>query len=543
MSNPVWSNQVGTETFPPLGPNVKALLVWPKIPASFWSFRGIMGIVPQQAVMPPLGLITVAALCPKQWAIRLIDRAVEPLRERDLLWADLVMVSAMHVQKDDVVEVLTWARRLGKRTIIGGPYASSQPDVLLALADHVVVGEPDEVFSQIARALEDGSAQRLYEIGDKPDVTHTPLPRFDLLKHECYVSMPIQFSRGCPYQCEFCDIITIYGRKPRTKAPQQLLAELDALYGLGWRREIFIVDDNFIGNSKRVLELLPHLQAWQAEHAVPYAFYTEASIDLAQRPALVEAMVNANFLYVFVGIESPSAESLAEAKKFQNLRRDILQSVRFLQAQGLWVTGGFIVGFDSDGEDIFERQVEFIEAAAIPWAMIGLLQAPPTTPLFERMRREGRLLEDSAATTNFQPPNFITHLPLNTLLRGFQKTLAALYDPERFYERSLRSLDQWEPRDGQLPPRYPLRYKLRTVLRSVLQQGIFSTYRRAYWNFLVQWFRRGAFEPARIWLAFTILISAHHFIPYTAHVISQLKDEIKQIEAKGVPTEAARQSV
>jgi radical SAM superfamily enzyme YgiQ (UPF0313 family) len=541
MSNPDGTNQVEAKIFRPLGRDVKALLVWPKIPDSFWSFRGIMGIVPQKTVMPPLGLITVAALCPDHWKLRLIDCAIDRLRESDLLWADLVMVSAMHVQKDDVAEVLAWARRLNKRTIIGGPYASSQPEVLLRLADHVVVGEPDEVFLQIAREIEDGSAKRLYEVQVKPDVTHTPVPRFDLLKHSRYVSMPIQFSRGCPYQCEFCDIITIYGRKPRTKAPQQLLAELAALYKLGWRREIFVVDDNFIGNQKRVLEFLRELLPWQAARDFPYAFYTEASIDLAQRPALVEAMVKANFFYVFVGIESPSAKSLVEAKKLQNLRGDALQSVRFLQKQGLWVTGGFIIGFDSDREDIFNGQTAFIEAAAIPWAMIGLLQAPPTTPLFDRMRREGRLLEESSATTNFQPPNFITRMPLNTLLSGYRKTLAALYDPDRFYARCMHSLEQWQPRSGQRPPRYQLGYQLGTVLRSLLQQGIQSAYRRAYWNFLLRLLRRWPLEPARLWLGFTILISGHHFIPYAAQVMKQLMDEVERIEAMEIPTATSRQ--
>jgi len=295
------------------------------------------------------------------------------------------MVSGMRVQKDDIRETLLRVRALGRRTMIGGPYASSEPDTLLLLADHVVVGEPDEAFHEIAAELEGGSAKRLYVITDKPDIRKTPLPRFDLLKIGNYASMAVQFSRGCPFQCEFCDIITIYGRKPRTKPPSQLLAELDALYELGWRDQVFIVDDNFIGNHKLAFELAQKLEEWQKGRGYPLLFYTEASIDLAQRPELIEAMVKANFFYVFVGIESPSKESLAEAKKFQNLRRDPLDSIRSIQNQGLWVTAGFIIGFDSDPEDIFEQQRDFIERAAIPWAMIGFLQAPPTTPLYDRM--------------------------------------------------------------------------------------------------------------------------------------------------------------
>jgi radical SAM superfamily enzyme YgiQ (UPF0313 family) len=407
--------------------------------------------------MPPLGLITLAALCPGQWTIRLLDRALEDLLDADILWADLVMVSGMHVQKDDIREILGRARALGRRTVIGGPYASSQPELLLSLADHVVVGEPDEVFSQIATELETGAARRLYTVHEKPDVRSTPVPRFDLLKADAYASMSIQFSRGCPFQCEFCDIITLYGRKPRTKSPGQALRELEALFELGWRKPVFIVDDNFIGNHKLALELAQELEQWQKAHDYPFVFYTEASIDLAQRPALLEAMVKANFFFVFVGIESPSKESLQETKKFQNLRQDPLDGIRFLQGRGLWVTGGFIIGFDSDPEDIFERQVEFIERAAIPWAMAGFLQAPPTTALYDRMLKEGRLIEQGAVTSNFAPPNFRTALPLPVLLEGVRRTLLSIYSPSSFYERAFRSLLQWRlantrgPRDTRPP--------------------------------------------------------------------------------------------
>lgn len=294
------------QNFPPLGPGLKVLMVWPRFPSSFWSFDGIMDLVPIKTDQPPLGLLTVAALCPKDWTLRLIDRSFEDLLDKDIAWADLVMVSGMRVQKDDIRETLLRARTLGKRTMVGGPFASSEPELLLSLADHVVVGEPDEIFHEIAADVERGSAKRLYDIKDKPDISKTPAPRFNLLKIENYASMAVQFSRGCPFQCEFCDIITIYGRKPRTKPSSQLLAELDALYELGWRDQVFIVDDNFIGNHKLALELALKLGEWQESHGYPLLLYTEASIDLAQRPELIEAMVKANFFYVFIGIESPS---------------------------------------------------------------------------------------------------------------------------------------------------------------------------------------------------------------------------------------------
>lgn len=523
-------NQSDLGHYPPLGPDVKALLVWPKIPASFWSFKGVMGIIPQKAAIPPLGLITVAALCPEDWTIKLIDCAVDDLLDHDLLWADLVMVSAMHVQKDDLKDILLRARRLGRRTIIGGPFASSQPDVLLEFADHVVVGEPDEIFDQIAHDLETGSAKRLYEISAKPDVNQAPVPRFDLLQLDRYASMPIQFSRGCPFQCEFCDIITIYGRKPRTKRPEQVLAELDTLFHLGWRKEIFIVDDNFIGNHKLALALVQELEVWQRMHDFPFPFYTEASIDLARRPPLIDAMVRANFFYVFVGVESPSKASLIETRKFQNLRQDPLEAIRFIQSRGLWVTGGFIVGFDSDPEDIFEQQVEFIEATAIPWAMLGFLQAPPTTPLFERMLKEGRLIQDSQVTSNFDSPNFRTALPRVVLLKGVRDTLATIYDPEAFYQRAFRSLRYWNARSCQRAPRFPVSFKLATVLRSMWCQGIRSPYRQAYWKFLAQLLGRWGRQPQKLWLGFTLLISGHHFIPYASQVVAQIEAEIRKLE-------------
>jgi len=517
------------QTLPPLGPAIKVLMIWPRFPSSFWSFDGVMELVPVETDQPPLGLLTVGALCPQNWTLKLIDRSFEELLDADILWADLVMVSGMRVQKDDIRETLQRARALGKRTIVGGPYASSEPDTLLSLADHVVVGEPDEIFDEIASGLERGSAKRLYVIKDKPDISKTPRPRFDLLKIEKYASMAVQFSRGCPFQCDFCDIITIYGRKPRTKSAGQLLAELDALYELGWRDQVFIVDDNFIGNHKLAFGLAQELEKWQKERGYPLLFYTEASIDLAQRPELIEAMVKANFFYVFVGIESPSKESLAEAKKFQNLRRDPLDSIRLIQSQGLWVTAGFIIGFDSDPQDIFEQQVDFIERAAIPWAMAGFLQAPPTTPLFDRMLRNGRLIMETAATSNFDPPNFRTVLPLPFLLDGFRKTVAALYAPSAFYNRGYRSLAHWKARRPQKPPEVQLLTMLGIIVRSIVHQGILSSYRKAYWKFLVKLLARWSFNPRKFSLGFAILLSGHHFIRYARSLVAHLESELHKV--------------
>ena len=512
-------------SFPPLGPAIKVLMVWPRFPSSFWSLGEVMEIVPERSLVPPLGLITVAALCPRQWKIRLVDLAFENLSDEDLLWADLVMVSAMEVQREGVRRTLERASKLNRRTIIGGPYASSEPEALLPLADHVVVGEPDEIFQEIARDLESGSARRLYRVTEKPDVTRTPVPRFDLLVPNKYSFMSVQFSRGCPFTCEFCDIITLYGRRPRTKSPAQLIGELDALLQLGWRKEVFIVDDNFIGNHKAALELTGELERWQRCNRYPFGFFTEASIDLAARPGLLDAMVRANFCRVFIGIESPSAESLKEAKKFQNLRRDPLDCIRLIQQHGLWVMGGFIVGFDSDPPDIFERQIEFVERAAIPWAMTGLLQAPPTTPLYDRMKKEGRLVPESPEPSNFSPPNFRTVLPLPELLAGTKQMLLRLYDPCRFYERVFDSLECWQLHPEQRAPALPLLYLLKVVFKSLWKQGVLSAYRRAYWRFLRRLIVRWGLDPQKRRRGFELALSGHHFIRYARHVAESLEAE------------------
>ena len=516
-------------SLPALGSNIKVLMVWPSFPPSFWGFEGVLQMIPERAMTPPLGLITVAALCPATWQIRLIDHAFEELRDEDLKWADLVMVSAMHAQRADALTVLARARNLNRRTFVGGPWASTDPEAVLLAADHVMVGEAEEAFPGIAAALENGTAQALYRIVDKPDMTRSPVPRFDLLHRDKYTSMPIQFSRGCPFQCEFCDIITIYGRRPRAKTPTQVIRELDVLRKLGWRNEVFIVDDNFIGNHAQALQLARELIEWQKLHQQPFSFYTEASIDLASRPELMDAMVEANFMYVFIGIETPSAEALKESRKFQNLRKNNVEQVRIIQEKGLWVLAGFIVGFDSDDETIFERQLAFIELTAIPWAMAGILMAPPTTALYDRMKREGRLIEDSKSTTQFGLPNFRTVLPLPILLRGLCTLLEGLYKPDAFFERSYNSLKVWNPKPTQKPPNLGMTYNLRVLFSSIWCQGMRSSYRRSYWKFLYRMTSSYWRSPAKIWLGFTMLLSAHHFVLYSKEVIDHLRREAEKV--------------
>ena len=516
--------------FPPLGKDIKALLLWPRFPSSFWGFEGVLEMVPERSVMPPLGLITVAALCPSSWQLRLLDLSFDELRDEDLLWADLVMVSAMQAQHDGALEVLARAHAFGRRTFIGGPWASSEPEFLLSKADHVLAGEAEEVFADIACALESGHAQALYRVTEKPDMSKSPMPRFDLLRMREYTSMSVQFSRGCPFQCEFCDIITIYGRRPRAKSPNQLIAELDTLRRMGWHNEVFIVDDNFIGNHKLALQLTRALAGWQERNGRAISFYTEASIDLADKPELLASMVDANFMYVFLGIETPSAEALKGSSKFQNLRGDLVTQVEKIRHSGLWVIAGFIVGFDSDDETIFERQLQFIDKTAIAWAMAGVLQAPPTTALFDRMKREGRLIENSPATSNFSPPNFRTMLPLPVLLRGLSRLLTGLYTPEAYFRRAFSSIESWNPGPAQRPPELSLGYNLRVLFSSMWLQGACSTYRLAYWRFLLLAIRKWGRNPAKMWLGFMVLMSANHFLKYASLVAVELEQHCREME-------------
>lgn len=530
LSLPVLSSEQSRDAFPPLGSKLNVLLIWPKFPPSFWGFEGVLQMLPEAAMTPPLGLITVAALCPPSWSLRLLDRAFDEIHDDDYRWADLVMVSSMHAQRVDTQEILARARSFGKRTFLGGPWASSEPEKLVAIADHVLAGEAEDVMAEIAADLERGTARALYRVAEKPDMSRSPIPRFDLLRRDMYTSMPVQFSRGCPFQCEFCDIITIYGRRPRVKSPAQLIAELDTLRSLGWRNEVFIVDDNFIGNSKNALELSRALAEWGDRNNRVFSFYTEASVDLADRPELMEAMVQANFMYVFLGIESPSAEALKSTKKFQNLRKDNLQQIRTIQESGLWVLGGFIVGFDSDDESIFEGQREFIERAAITWAMAGMLQAPPTTPLYDRMKQEGRLFEDSDGTSNFSAPNFRTIMPLATLLNGLSRLLFDLYTPEAYFERAFRSLQLWNARPSQKPPELPMSYNLRLLVHSMWTQGVRSSYRAAYWKFLWRIVRNYSNVPAKLWMGSMILLAGHHFLIYAHEVAQELANAITTSE-------------
>jgi radical SAM superfamily enzyme YgiQ (UPF0313 family) len=370
---------------------MKALLIHPAYPDTFWSFRYALRFVRSKAAFPPLGLLTVAAMLPRGWERKVVDLNVEPLQDDHLRWADLVMISAMVVQRDSAEEVARRARALGRVVVGGGPLFTHLGGEIAGV-DHVIAGEAEETLPRFLADLDAGRAEPVYEASSHPDLGLTPAPSWELIDLNNYRSMSVQFSRGCPFDCDFCDVVALFGRRPRLKRPEQVIAELEHLRRLGWRGAVMMVDDNFIGHKARTKELLKLMAQWQRGHRVPYNFITQASVDLADDPAMLTLMAEANFTEVFLGLETPSNSSLQECNKRQNQGRDLVAAVRTIQGYGLEVMGGFIVGFDADPPSIFRDQVSFIKQAAIPTAMVGLLSLMPGTRLYERMRGQNRLL-------------------------------------------------------------------------------------------------------------------------------------------------------
>jgi radical SAM superfamily enzyme YgiQ (UPF0313 family) len=489
---------------------VKVLLVYPEFPDTFWSFKHALPFQGKRSAYPPLGLLTVSALLPSKWERRLVDMNVRPLKDSDLDWADVVFFSGMMVQGPSMKAQIARAQRRGLRTVVGGPIVSAQ-DPAIAEANYVVEGEAEEMIAELAADLERGEAKPHYAKGDLPDLKRVPLPDLHLASLRRYSAMAVQFSRGCPFTCEFCDIIEIYGRRPRTKAPEQILAEFDQLYHFGWRGPVFLVDDNFIGNKKCVKLLLPQLVAWMRDHKFPFSLFTEASLNLAEDPDLLRLMREAHFTRVFLGIETPVEESLKETTKFQNLRKDLLESVRLIQSHGIEVMAGFIVGFDSDPPDVFQRQIQFIREAAIPLSMVGLLTALPNTQLWRRLKEEGRLLKQSLGGDSVRSAdlNFIPKMNTEELLAGYRKILETIYNPREYFERASAFLSQLGT-----AARAPLVFSdMMAVARSLWRQGLRSNYRIEYWKFLAQALHR---HRQHLDKAITLAIMGHHFFELTA---------------------------
>ncbi|MBI2317395.1 MAG: DUF4070 domain-containing protein [Betaproteobacteria bacterium] len=457
---------------------MKILLIYPRSPDTFWSFRHVLQFVSRKAAFPPLGLLTVAAMLPREWNLKLADLNIAPLDDETLLWADYVFVSGMIVHRESAHEVAARCAALGKTVIAGGPLFTSGHEAFPEIP-HFVLGEAEDLMERLIADLERGAPEPIYRAAGWPDVRKSPAPRWDLINLRDYVTMPVQFSRGCPYNCEFCDIWITNGRVPRTKAPAQVVRELEVLRLAGWRDMVFIVDDNFIGNRKRARELLHELIAWRDRVKPAMGFLTEASVNVADDPELCELMVKAGFKKVFLGLETPSAEGLDECGKRQNRKRDLAATVKTIQRAGFEVMGGFIVGFDSDTKDIFKRQFEFIQQSGVVTAMVGLLTALPQTELYRRLAREGRILAETCGNNTDAAVNFITRLDRDFLISGYRELMRKLYEPKHYYRRIRVFLRSYVP---QGPTPRLSGADVKAFLRSLWVLGVWQRGRLGYWG-------------------------------------------------------------
>jgi len=527
---------------------MNALLIYPQFPDTFWSFKKALKFVGKRAAQPPLGLMTVAALLPASWKKRLVDVNVERLRDRDLKLADVVLISAMHIQRKSLTEIVERCRALGLRTVVGGPIASSLSADKLR-ADHVVIGEAESLIAELALDLERGTAKPQYQAAERPEMSLSPLPDLSLIKMKRYSTMTVQYSRGCPFNCEFCDIIAIYGRQPRTKPVSHLLRELDQLYAGGWRGAVFIVDDNFIGNKARAKELLVALAEWRGQHRENFDFITEASLNLADDPQLMRLMKDAGFISVFLGIETPDESGLIASSKLQNTRRSLLDSVATIQSYGMQVMGGFILGFDTDKEDIFDRMVEFIQNSGIAIAMVGLLQAMPGTQLFKRLRKEGRVLDEGHGDNTCDRLNFLPRMDSAALVAGYRSVLRRIYSSEAFYERVKLYLSRSHPKpekraghraQHQLRQRWLTRSNARAFVLSILRQGVFGRQRWSYWKFLATVATR---YRHCVGSAMTLAVMGYHFQVMAQRLSQALNPAMPQTGTeKSVPEKTSAES-
>ena len=483
---------------------MKVLLVYPATPETFWSFKHVLHFVSKRAAFPPLGLLTVAASLPADWQVKLVDLNVNRLTDADLRWADYVMISAMIVHKASVSDIVNRCRTFGKPIIAGGPLFTTGHAAFPNI-DHFVLGEAEELMPQIIEDMRRGTVRHTYAASNRPDITRLPSPRWDLINLGSYIAMSVQFSRGCPFDCEFCDIIVMNGRVPRTKSPAQLVAELEDLRLRGWQDMVFVVDDNFIGNKRQAKALLREIIQWRARTGTKMGFMTEASANLADDAELCDLMVRAGFKKVFVGFETPSLESLKECRKVQNCCRDLVETVKTLQRAGMEVLGGFIVGFDNDPTDIFKRQFEFIQRSGVVTAMVGLLTALPETRLYRRLIDEGRIEMDSTGNNTQAALNFRPRLGREFLVNGYRELMKELYRPRNYYQRIRTFLENHRPQG----PRLRLSpADVQAFLKSLWLLGVWHRGRRAYWHFCVTTLLR---QPRLFHLGVELAIIGHHF--------------------------------
>ena len=481
------------------------LLVNPNTPDTFWGFQHALKFVSKKAALPPLGLLTVAAMLPKDWNKKLVDMAVMKLHNKDIKWADYVFLTAMSIQKESAVQVIDRCKKLGTKIVAGGPLFTSMPEYFPEV-DHLVLNEAEITLPLFLKELEEGIEGPYYRTREYADVSATPVPLWELTNIKKYVLMPVQYSRGCPFNCDFCDVTSLLGHKMRTKTKSQILAELDRLYSMGWRSQVFIVDDNFIGNMKKLkTEILPAITEWMKEKKYPFTFNTQASINLADDDELMRLMAGAGFNCVFVGIETVNEESLEVCNKFQNKGRDLLECVKKIQKFGMEVQAGFILGFDTDNVSVFDRMIKFIQESGIVTAMVGLLNAPRGTALYRRLKSENRLLNPSSGNNTDFSINFVPKMKLQDLLNGYQRVISSVYSNKRYYERILKFLKNY-----QLQRKTKQRFSfsdIKAFIRSIWCLGIWDKGRFHYWK-LIFWSLR---SPRYFHMAVTLAIYGFHF--------------------------------
>lgn len=508
---------------------MKALLLWPIMPNSFWSYQETLDMAGLRSTNPPLGLITVAAMLPADWEIRLADRNVRLETDDDWAWCDMVIISAMIVQKTDFQELIQKGVALGKKVAVGGPFPTSVPEFPSdAGAHYLILDEGELTIPMFLSALARGEERGIFRDPEKPDVTQTPIPRFDLLDLDAYYAITVQFSRGCPFQCEFCDIINLYGRKPRTKNPEQMLAEFEVLYQMGWQRYVFVVDDNFIGNKRNAKVFLRALIPWMEERNYPFTLITEASLNLAEDDELLELMVKAGFTIVFMGIETPDVESLVGIHKEQNTRHSLVESCHRITRAGLQIMSGFILGFDNERTNAGDRIQQFVEETGIPQAHLALLQALHNTAMWTRLKQEGRLLEGLSTyfTTQKSLMNFVPTRPMEEVVNEFIQAFWNLYEPLPYLKRTFRHfmmMEGWRPQNKRLQKWSEVRFFLAVCWR----QGVLRSTRFRFWWQLVAIALR---KPHVFYDYFVVLGVGEHFFTFRHEVKAVLEAQLEELK-------------